>query len=216
MLTWKTAIGIAVRNESPDGAAELEFVCLKRGLNGVSEGGRMTLSDFRSLRPAEAGAAYREFLRSQGLSAANAVVALPRRDVLLRTLALPAEAARTLDKAVEYQVDGLHPFEEGGVDYAYSIIGGAEAAGSLHVAVVMVEKGIAASYYDWFAQAGIPVSGFTTSAAVLYGLALESAPVFVISKQGDTAEILVVSSNATLLSREVHVAALDRELQLCC
>jgi Tfp pilus assembly protein PilN len=230
MLTWKTAIGIAVRSESkaqapdgagetPDGAGELEFVCVKRGLNGVRESGRMTLSDFRNHRPEEAGAAYREFLRSQGLSAANAVVALPRRDVLLRTIVLPAEAARALDKAVEYQVDGLHPFEEGGVDYAYSVIGHAEKGEPLHVAVVMIEKGIAASYYDWFSQAGIPISGFTTSAAVLYGLALESAPVYVISKRGQTAEILAVSSavsnNVSLLSKEVHVGALDRELQLC-
>jgi Tfp pilus assembly protein PilN len=46
-------------------------------------------------------------------------------------------------------------------------------------------------------------------------MALESAPCFVISKQGEAAEILAVSSNAALLSREVHVAALDRELQLC-
>jgi Tfp pilus assembly protein PilN len=95
------------------------------------------------------------------------------------------------------------------------VIGRAEKAGPLHVAVVMIEKGIAASYYDWFSQAGIPVSGFTTSAAVLYGLALESAPAFVISKQGEAAEILAVSSNAALLSKEVHTAALDRELQLC-
>ncbi len=196
-------------------ASNLEFVCLKRGLNGVSEGGRMTWIDFRARRPEEAGAAYRQFLRSQGLSVANAVVALPRRDVLLRTLTLPAEALRALDKAIEYQVDGLHPFEEGGVDYAYSPIGRASDTGHLQVAVVMIEKGIAASYYEWFAQAGIPISGFTTSAAVLYGLALESAPVFVVSRQGEAAEILAVSSNASLWSREVPLASLDRELQLC-
>jgi Tfp pilus assembly protein PilN len=213
MLTWKTAIGIAVR------AGDLEFVCLKRGLNGVSEGGSMTLTSFRTRRPEEAGVSYRQFLLAQGLSAANAVVALPRHEVLLRTLTLPAEAARSLDKAVEYQVDGLHPFEEGGVDYAYSVIQQGENARPLQVAVVMIEKGIAASYYEWFSQAGIPISGFTTSAAVLYGLALESAPAFVISRQGEAAEVLAVSSaasvNQAVLSREVPVASLDHELQLC-
>src|SRR5438876_572676 len=154
MLTFKTAIGIVVRGD------DLELVCLKRGLNGVREGGRTILSGFRARRSAEAGAAYREFLRSQGLSSANAIVALPRRDVLLRTLTLPAEAAASLDKAVEYQVDSLHPFEEGGVDHAYSVL--RNEGGRLLIAVVMVEKGIAASYYDWFSQAGIPVAGFTT------------------------------------------------------
>jgi Tfp pilus assembly protein PilN len=213
MLTWKTAIGIAVHGD------DLECVCLKRGLNGISEGGRMTLTAFRTRRPEEAGAAYREFLRSQGLSAANAVVALPRRDVLLRTIALPAEALRTLDKAIEYQVDSLHPFEEGGVDYAYSVLTRGDNAASpdasrLNVAVVMIEKGIAAGYYEWFSQAGIPVSGFTTSAAVLCGLAMESAPAFVISRHGESAEILAVSK-AALLSREAPVASLNRELQLC-
>jgi len=112
-------------------------------------------------------------------------------------------------------VDSLHPFEEGGVDYSYSLLARDADGGRLHVVVVMVEKGIAASYYEWFSQAGIPISGFTTSAAVLYGLALESAPVFIVSRQGETAEILAVAGNANILSREVHLAALDRELQLC-
>jgi Tfp pilus assembly protein PilN len=39
--------------------------------------------------------------------------------------------------------------------------------------------------------------------------------VFLISKHGEAAEILAVSSGATLVSKEVHTAALDRELQLC-
>ncbi|GEM_PF-3725170 len=208
MLTWKTAIGIAVRGE------DLEFVCLKRGLGGVREAGRTVLSGFRARRADEARAAYAEFLRSQGLSAANAIVALPRRDVLLRTLVLPGEALKSLDKAIEYQVDSLHPFEEGGVDYAYSVLGNSSDAGHVLAAVVMIEKSAAASYYEWFSTAGIPVSGFTTSAAVLYPLAMESAPSFVISKNGQTAEILAVSSH-NLQSREVPTAHLDRELPLC-
>jgi hypothetical protein len=208
MLTWKTAIGIAVRGD------DLEFVCLKRGIGGVQESGRTIFAGFRTQKPDQARAAYAEFLRSQGLSAANAIVALPRRDVLLRTLVLPAEAMKSLDKAIEYQVDSLHPFEEGGVDYAYTILDATPEAGRVLAAVVMIEKGVAASYYEWFSAADIPVSGFTTSAAVLYPLAMESAPSFVISKNGETAEILAVSSH-NLQSREVLTAHLDRELQLC-
>ena len=210
MFTLKTAIGIAVQGD------DLELVCLKRGLSGSEESGRTRISNFRAQRPDLAGVAYHDFLRACGLSNANVIVALPRRDVLLRTLLLPVEAARTLDKAVEYQVDGLHPFEEGGVDYAYRVLHQDQT--HIQAGVVMVEKGIAASYYDWFVQAGIPVAGFTASPAVLYGAFAASAPVFVVLRHGPTAELLGISSDS-LVSREVsgdvQPAHLERELQLC-
>lgn len=203
MLTWKTVIGIAVKGD------DLEFVCLKRGLDGVHESGRMTLKDFRH----QDGAAYRQFLRTQGLSSANAVVALPRKDVLVRTIALPVEAANNLDQAVSYQVDNLHLYEEGGVYYGYSVW--KKDANRIHVAVVMVEKGLAATYYDWFAQAGIPITALTASPAVLYSAAsMQEAPMFVLTPQGDSVEILGISQDF-LLSRETPHAHLDRELQIC-
>jgi len=205
MLTFKTAIGIAVLGD------DLEFVCLKRGLSGTTESGRTRLANFRAMPAPASVAAYQDFLGLCGLAHANVSVALPRRDVLLRTLTLPAEAARTLDKAVEYQVDSLHPFEEGGVDFAHSILHQDDR--HVLVAVAMVEKGIASSYYDWFAQAGIPVAAFTASPAVLYGGFAESAPVFVISRSGETSELLGISRDA-LVSREVQTEHLDRELQL--
>jgi len=206
MFTLKTAIGIAVHGD------DLELVCLKRGLGGIAEAGRTRIANFRAQRADLAAAAYRDFLRACGLSQANAIVALPRRDVLLRTLSLPPEALRTLDKTVEYQVDGLHPFEEGGVDYAYAVLH--QDPTQIQAAVLMVEKNIAASYSDWFAQAAIPVAGFTANPAVLYGAFAASAPVFVVLRNGPTAELLGISREV-LVSREVQAAHLERELQLC-
>jgi len=164
------------------------------------------------MRPADAGVAYRDFLRSCGLSNANTIVALPRRDILLRAIKIPAAAAASLDKAVEYQVDSLHPFEEGGVDYSYAVLHKDEA--QVQVLVVMVEKGIAAAYYDWFGQSGIPLAGFTASAAVLYEMHSASAPVLAISRQGETSEVLAISRDS-IVNREVQTANIEREVQLC-
>lgn len=205
MFTLKTTIGIAVQGD------DLELVCLKRGLGGIHEAGRTRIANFRATRPDLANTMYRDFLAACGLSHANTIVTLPRRDVLLRTVLLPAEAARTLDQAMGYQVDTLHPFEEGGVDYAYSLL--RQDAANIFAGVVMVEKGIAASYYDWFAQAGIPVAGFTANPAVLYGAFCESAPVFVVLRAGETSELLGISRDS-LVSREVQTAHLEREIQL--
>ena len=96
MLTLKTAIGIAVRGE------DLEFLCLKQGLRDVEIAGRMRLENYRRINPAEAGVAYRDFLKQMGVSTANAFLAIPRGRALMRIVTLPAEAEANLAKAVEY------------------------------------------------------------------------------------------------------------------
>jgi Tfp pilus assembly protein PilN len=206
MLTLKTAIGIAIRGE------DLEFVCLKRTLGGVSEPETMRLEKYRAMRPADAGRAYRQFLERCGLSATNAMVALPRRQVLLRVITLPAEAKHNLAKAIEYQVDTLHPFEEGGVDYDFAVL--RQDEGRLQVAVVMVDKGTAQEHYEWFSQAGIAIAGFTASAAALYAEIHAQAPVIAVAANGAEAEILGVSADG-VVSKQVLAAQVEREVALC-
>lgn len=206
MLTLKTAIGIAVRGD------DLEFLCLKRGLRDIETAGRMRLESYRSMNPAEAGLEYREFLRQMGVSAANAFLALPRSQALMRVLTLPAEAESNLAKTVEYQVDGLHPFDEGAVDYDWTLL--QKHAGRLQVAVVMVEKKTGADYADWLAQAGIAVAGITVSTAAFYAsLAGQPRPLILVDRCSGRVELLGIGAD-TLVSKEIEDApeALDREL----
>ncbi len=209
MLTLKTSIGIAVRG------ADLEFLCLKRRISGMAAGETMRLENFRAMRPGEAGATYAAFLKRQGMSSANATVSLPRSETLLRVLALPVEAESNLAKAVEYQVDGLHPFDEGGVDYDFTVIHKDQAG--IRVAVVMVKKEITQSYYEWFSQAGIPVSGFTSSSpAYFQALAAERAqgPLILLDGHHGRIELLGIST-AAVVSKELPAESLERELELC-
>lgn len=217
MLTLKTAIGIEIRG------ADLEFVCLKRRLRGLFVAERMRLERYRALRPAEAGREYRAFLKRQGLKTANAVVSLPRGQALLRLLALPAEAERNLAKVIDYQVDGLHPFEEGGVYYDFAVLRREDSdGGRLQVAVVMMEKKAADEYYEWFSQAGIAVAGFTVSAAAMYAATgAQPGPTVLADFRPGSMEVLGISS-AALYSKEVPLAAgadagglLERELAFC-
>jgi len=206
MLTLKTAIGIAVRGE------DLEFLCLKRGLREVETAGRMRLENYRRMNPGEAGLAYREFLRQMGVSTANAFLALPRGQALMRILTLPAEAESNLAKTVEYQVDSLHPFDEGAVDYDWTLL--QKQAGRLQVAVVMVEKKTGAEYADWLAQAGIAVAGITVSTAAFYAsLAGRPRPLILVDRCSGRMELLGMGVD-TLISKEIVDApeALDREL----
>ncbi len=206
MLTLKTAIGIAVRGE------DLEFLCLKRGLRAVETAGRMRLENYRRMNPAEAGLAYREFLRQMGVSTANAFLALPRGQALMRILTLPAEAEGNLAKTVEYQVDSLHPFDEGAVDYDWTLL--QKQAGRLQVAVVMVEKKTGVEYAEWLAQAGIAVAGITVSTAAFYAsLAGRPRPLILVDRCAGRLELLGIGAD-TLISKEIADApeAFDREL----
>jgi len=211
MLTLKTAVGIAVRGE------DLEFLCLKRSLRGVEIAGRLRLEKYRRLTPGEAGVSYREFLKQMGVSTANAFLALPRAQALVRFLALPAEAENNMAKAVEYQVDSLHPFEEGAVLYDWTLLTTpAKQTGRLQVAVVMVEKKTAEEYMEWLAASGIPAAGFTVSTAAWYAaLAGRPRPLILVDRCGGRVELLGLGSDLLISKEAADVPeTLERELAL--
>ncbi len=223
-------IGIAIRGK------DLEVVCLRGRWRSLVVTGFLRLEDYQARPVAEVAAQYQRFRREHHALATSATVALPRGAGLIRTLELPAEVAPNLAQAVAYQVDSLHPFEEGAVYFDYSLLprssapaaGGPGAAGRLRVAVVLVEKKALDPLYDWLCRAGIDVAAFTLSTAGLYqALAGASGPaaangqagrrpVVLLDQRDETTEILGIAPDGAFCSREAPAGApLDREVQFC-
>ena len=171
-----TSIGIAVQEN------HLDVVCLVGRWRRLTVTGFLRIEDFRTRPVPEVAEQYRRFREENHALTSSGMVALPRGMGLVRTLELPAEVGRDLEQAVTYQVDSLHPFEEGSVYFDYAVlpespvenrgngVGAAKDAqgGRLRVAVALVEKNTLDQLYQWFCQAGIDIAGFTLSTAVLY------------------------------------------------
>ncbi len=231
-----TSIGIAVRG------SHLDAVCLRGRGRRLRVSGFLRIEDFRARPVAEVAQQYRRFREENRALTTSALVALPRGAGLVRTLELPAEVASELGQTVGYQVDQLHPFEEGSVYFDYALLpepparntgNGAGAGeegqrGRLRVAVAIVQKNTLEPLYQWFLQAGVDVAGFTLSTAVLYQ-ALRGAsfhrgrnkpglprPLLLMDHCGQVLELLGVAPDGSFYSKEVAATtSFEREVEFC-
>ncbi|MGH9784178.1 MAG: hypothetical protein ACRD88_08330, partial [Terriglobia bacterium] len=170
----QTGIGIDCEGET------FRAVCVRRQWKRLRVVGRLEIPEYRKLAATECGRLYRAFLRKHRLRGPQTVVALPRSATLLRALTFPQTVEKELGRAVEYQLDSLHPFEEGGVYWDFAVwkwpqpgiwenlaANQAESgAARLETIVGIAERKAVDEAAAWFEEAGIPVSQFGVSAAL--------------------------------------------------
>jgi len=156
LLAFGSGVGMEI---SPD---SLEVAAARVRPSRIQVLGRLTIRDYASRPAAEWGAEYNQFLKSIGMGHVSATVLLPRRDVIVRQLALPGVAAKDRDGAIRFQLDALHPYGDEEVCWGWS---GAGEHGAL---VGIVRQEIVERYVRLLVEAGIAVSAFTFSAAALH------------------------------------------------
>lgn len=109
------------------------------------------------------GTEYAAFLRKYGMSSAAATVTLPRREVIVRHLALPGVADSDLNSAIEFQLEGLHPYPE-----LEAVTSWARIPGTASVLIAITRRSVLERYTTLFAEAGVKVASFTCSAALIH------------------------------------------------
>ncbi|MBS1871886.1 MAG: hypothetical protein JSU00_01640 [Acidobacteria bacterium] len=164
------AIGSGVGIEIGD--RDLRVTVVKVRPNGVEPLGALRIERFAERPAAEWGADYSRFLESLGGSHLAATVLLPRRDVIVRHIAMPGVSDSDLPQAISFQLDGLHPFPE---DEA--VHGWARMDDGANVLIGVTRREVIDRYMGLFAEAGVKVASLTFSAAALYAsLRLLGAP----------------------------------------
>lgn len=139
----------------------LEVTAVRVRPNGVSVLGTATILNFAERPAAEWGAEYAQFVHQAGVAHVAASVLLPRRETIVRQIALPGVADRDLSSAIALQIDTLHPYGDEEVAYGWSEVAGGVLIGILRRTTL--EK-----YSSMFAEAGIAVACFTFPAAAIY------------------------------------------------
>ena len=206
--------GIEIRGE------DLHVVAVKSRRAGLAVLGSAKIENFRERPAVEWGREYADFLVSCGFGHVSATVSLPREDVIVRQIQLPAMGEKERAAAVRYQLDGLHPFAEDEVFHAYAVLA-ADARGPSSLVVVIAEQKTVTHYADLFEEAGIAVAAFTVSASSLRAaLKLRAdrlaAPLLVVNRSGQDLEIYGESAGRAALSVEFDLGAVPagRALQL--
>jgi Tfp pilus assembly protein PilN len=156
LLAFGSGVGIEV------GAADLEVAAARVRPAGVRVLGRTTIAGYAARQAAEWGAEYARFLKALGIGHLSATVLLPRREVIVRQLALPGVAPRDIPGAIRLQLDSLHPYGEDEVSWGWSRL----AYGAVLVGIC--RQSVVDRYVQLFLEAGVAVSSFTFSAAAVH------------------------------------------------
>ena len=157
LLAFGSGVGIEI------GAADLEVAAARVRPTGIQVLGRLTIENYAQRPAAEWGAEYARFLKSAGAERISATVLLPRREVIVRQVALPGVAAQ-----------GYRRRDPLPVGFAASLRRRRSRLGLVAAGVWQRAGGNRAARRWWtatsslFAEAGIAVSSFTFSAAAVH------------------------------------------------
>jgi len=206
--------GVGIEIAGPQGAEALHAAAVRVRPGRARVLDTLTVEAFQQQPRGVWGTEYSAFLRKCDLSQVAATVVLPRRDVILRHLALPGVADKDLAAAIEFQMEGLHPYPE---DEAVSTWVRIPATASVLIAIA--RRGVLDRYTELFAEAGMKIGCFTCSAAVVYsalrllGNALPAAGLLAYEATGAGTEVYGESPTRPFFSATFDVPA-DRALAL--
>ena len=116
---------------------------------------------FRERPAAVWGQEVLAFLSRHGLKGSPVMAVLPATEAVSRTALFPGVRGADLAAAVEWQLEGLHPYGEGAA-VAWMPLGPAGA-----VLVGAAKRETMERYQALLAEAGVPVAGFTTAPAAI-------------------------------------------------
>ena len=210
-LAFGSGVGIEV--VGPHGGEALRVSAVRVRPGGARILGALTIDDAQHHAAGVWGAEYAAFLKRMGLGHAAATVLLPRRDVIVRTLAMPGVSGRDLPAAIQFQLEGLHPYAE-----EEAVSSWARLPGTSSVLIAITRRAVIDRFTTLFAEAGIRVRSFSCSAAAVYSarrlFGLSGAPeILAYDESSGAVEIYGESAARPVLSAAFDVPA-ERALAL--
>ncbi len=155
--------GVGIEVVGPHGAESLRVSAVRVHPGGARVVGTLSFDDAANHAAGVWGTEYAAFVRKHGCAHVAATVLLPRREVMVRHLSLPGVSDKDLPSAIEFQLDGLHPYREEDVASSWARIPGTSA-----VLVAITRRAVIERFVTLFGEAGIRVGAFTCSAAVIH------------------------------------------------
>lgn len=155
--------GVGIEVVGPHGGESLRVTAVRVHPGGARVVGRLSFDDAMHHAAGVWGTEYAAFVRKHGCAHVAATVLLPRREVMVRHVALPGVADKDLPAAIEFQLDGLHPYREEDVATSWARIPGTSS-----VLIAITRRAVIERFVTLFGEAGIEVGAFTCSAAAIH------------------------------------------------
>lgn len=157
--------------------------------------------------PEEGRQAVTKFLDKHHIREARMNACLPRRSLLVRFLDLPAEAEPQLAKVVGFQIDTLHPFQEGEVFWDCAVISRDREKKLIKVLVVIAQKSRLDQHFEELLGLGFRVTSMTLAAACLAPMlkTVTGQAAVVVFGRPDGVELLGFHRGDLCVTRDVPV-----------
>ena len=155
--------GVGIEVVGPHGGESLRVTAVRVHPGGARVVGTLSFEDAMHHAAGVCGTEYAAFVRKHGCAHVAATVLLPRREVMVRHVALPGVADKDMPAAIEFQMDGLHPYREEDVAASWARIPGTSS-----VLIAITRRAVIERFVTLFGEAGIEVGAFTCSAAVIH------------------------------------------------
>jgi hypothetical protein len=155
--------GVGIEVTGPAESESLNITLAKVRPGGARQIATLVIDAALNQAAATWGVQYARFVRQHGAAHIPAVITLPRRDVIVRQLALPGVADKDLPSAVQFQLDGLHPYPESDAQASWARI-----PGTASVLIAIARRSVVERYLALFAEAGVKVGALTCSAAAIH------------------------------------------------
>jgi hypothetical protein len=155
-IAFGTGVGIEIDGES------LRASVVRVRPSGARTVAQHTIANFRETPASEWGAELTTFLAAAGAAGRALMIVLPPADVISRNIAMAGVQKREMAAALAFEMDALAPYGDQEGASGWMLVGDSSALAAITRAETV------AHYTGLFAEAGLPVAGFSTSAAVLY------------------------------------------------
>jgi hypothetical protein len=155
--------GVGIEVVGPHGGESLRVTAVRVYPGGARVVGTLSFDDAMHHAAGVWGTEYAAFVRKHGCAHVAATVLLPRREVMVRQVALPGVTDKDLPAAIEFQMDGLHPYREEDVAASWARIPGTSS-----VLIAITRRAVIERFVTLFGEAGIQVGAFTCSAAAIH------------------------------------------------
>lgn len=198
--------GVGIEIAGPPGAESLRIAAARVRPGGARLLGTLAIDDAQHHAASTWGAEYSRFVRRFGLGHLPATVLLPRRDVTIRQIALPGVADKDLASAIEFQMEGLHPYPE-----QDAVSSWARIPDTSSVLIAVARRSVVERFTNLFSEAGIQIGSFTCSAAAIHAarhlFRPQAAPAIAYEEAGSGVEIYGESPSHPIFSALFDVAS---------
>jgi Tfp pilus assembly protein PilN len=209
MIYLRTSVGIELRSE------DMLISSIQSNFSGNVFTHFKRIANYRSRDKEELRREVTLFFRSHGLSRDDVVLGIPRKDLILRYLDLPAEVADNLKQVVKYQVQSFEPTEEDKFYHDFALLGNTGTNKRLSVLLVMARKALLDEHLKLLYELGIRPAAITGASMALCNVLLHNrkdlqGKTFVLADLSpQKIELVALHNGAFVYSRE----ALKREDQ---